>query len=116
MKRLSDFKDEEGVAVVAKLLNPIANIVTNAKNAKANKEAPIAFVASMLENSPKDVMEIFAILNEVPPEEYHCTGASLMGDTIKLASDAELMALFGLQSQTETSSGSASESTEGLQE
>lgn len=114
MKRLSEFENEQGVIVVAKLLQPIARIVANASKIDREKSA-IEFVGSMLENNPRDTMEIFAILSETPVEEYHCNGASLLGDTVKLASDKELMALFGLQSQTPTSSGSASETTEGQQ-
>ena len=113
MKKLSDFKDADGVAVVAKLLRPIGELLKNVKGLKY--ETPIEFISLLLEKNPKPVMEIFAIMNEVPPDEYHCTGVSLMVDTLTLASDKELMELFGLQSQTQTSSGSASENTEGIQ-
>ena len=112
MKRLSEFENEQGVIVVAKLLQPIARIVAKAKDMDRNKSA-IEFVSMMLEQSPKETMEIFAILSETPVEEYHCSGASLLADTLKLASDKELMELFGLQSQTPTSSGSAMETSEG---
>lgn len=113
MKKLSDFKDADGVAVVAKLLRPIAEILRSAKGMKF--ESPIDFVTGVLEENPKAVMQVFAIMNEIPPDEYHCTGASLMVDTLTLASDEELMELFGLRSQTTTSSGSVSASTEGQQ-
>lgn len=113
MKKLSEFQNEDGVVVVAKLLSPIFNIVTKVKDFRDDM-TQIQFVTMMLEKSPKDVMEIFAILSEVPVEEYSCNGASIMRDTITLASDKELMSLFGLQSQTPTSFGSASETTEAL--
>lgn len=111
MKRLSDFKDADGVAVVAKLLKPIGELLMSAKGMKY--ETPLEFISNLLEKNPKAIMAIFAIMHEVPPDEYHCSGASLMADTLTLASDVELMELFGLQSQTKTSSGSVSESTEG---
>ena len=109
MKRLSEFKNEEGIVVVARLLQPIFRIVAGME--KPDGMSSIEYVSKMLEKNPKDVMEIFAILSEVPVEEYSCNGASVMMDALKLASDKELMSLFGLQSQTQTSSGSASEST-----
>lgn len=117
MKQLSEFKNEEGVVVVAKLLEPIARIVTalKKKGIKPGGNA-IAFLSSLLAENPRDVMEIFAILSEVPVEEYQCNGASLLMDTVKLASDNEFMGLFGLQGQTPTSSGSASEITEDPEE
>lgn len=113
MKRLSEFENEDGVVVVAKLLKPIANIVAKVKDIKnPDGMSPIEFVTLMLENSPADVMEIFAILSETPVAEYRCNAASILADTITLASDKELMSLFGLQSQTPTSFGSASETAE----
>lgn len=111
MKQLSEFRNEQGVVVVAKLLSPISRIILKMKDARPTG-TPIEFVTELLEASPKDIMEIFAILSETPVEEYECNGASLLADTIKLASDKEFMNLFGLQSQTQTSSGSVSENTE----
>ncbi len=113
MKQLSEFKNEDGVVVVAKLLSPISRIVLkmNGEGKKPQGNA-VDFLSQMLSESPKDVIEIFAILSEVPVEEYECSAASLLLDTIKLAADKEFLELFGLQSQTPTSSGSALENTE----
>lgn len=119
MKQLSEFKNEDGVRVVAKLLNPIGRIVLQIKDNKDEKGKPknrVEFLSQALEECPKDIMEIFAILSETPVEKYECNAASLLMDTIKLAADNEFMELFGLQSQTPTSSGSASENTEAHQE
>ena len=117
MKQLSEFKNEQGVIVVAQLLNPISRIVLKMKDA-GEKPAKnrVEFLSQALAESPKDIMEIFAILSETPVEKYECNAASLLKDTIKLAADNEFMELFGLQSQTPTSSGSASENTEAHQE
>lgn len=117
MKQLSEFQNEEGVIVVAKLLQPIARIVSTMREAgKKPKGKPVEFLSQVLSDSPKDIIEIFAILSETPVEEYKCSAATLLMDTVKLASDKEFMSLFGLQSQTQTSSGSASASTEDHQE
>ena len=114
MKRLSEFKNEEGVRVIAKLLQPVFRIGQKVKDIpRPVGMTAIELVSIWLENCPEDVIEIFAILSETPVEEYECNGASIMANTLKLASDTELMELFGLQSQTQTSSGSASETTEG---
>lgn len=111
MKKLSEFKNEKGVAVIADLLAPIARMAQNIQG--IDNESPLGFVSEMLKRNPKEIIEIFAILSETPVEEYECDGASLLANTITLASDKELMELFGLQSQTKTSSGSASETIEG---
>ena len=113
MKQLSEFKNEDGVVVVAKLMNPIYNMVSVLRGKGLKPEGtPIEFLSKALSECPKHVMEIFAILSETPVEEYECNGASLLMDTVKLASDKEFMSLFGLQSQTPTSFGSVLESTE----
>ncbi len=117
MKQLSEFKNEQGVIIVAKLLAPISRIVLSMKdNGKKPSGAPIEFISSLLAENPEDIMEIFAILSEVPPDEYECNAATLLKDTVTLASDKEFIGLFGLQSQTPTSSGSASVNTEDHQE
>ena len=110
MKKLSEFKDEQGAVVVAKLLPPIFEIIQNAANEDAKSKKPIDFVSAILQNSPQETMKIFAILSEVEPEDYHTNAAEILGNVVKLATDEDLMALFGLQRQTVTSSGSASES------
>lgn len=117
MKQLSQFKNEDGVIVVAKLLNPISRIVLKMKDeGKKPEGSAVGFLSQVLADSPKDIIEIFAILSETPVENYECNAASLLMDTIKLAADKEFMELFGLQSQTPTSSGSVSGSTEGQPE
>lgn len=115
MKQLSEFKNEDGVRVVAKLLNPIGRIVLKMKDNKDENGKPknrVEFLSQALEECPKDVIEIFAILSETDVDKYECNAASMLMDTLTLAADAEFMQLFGLQSQTPTSSGSASENTE----
>lgn len=118
--RLSEFKDEKGIEVVAKLLIPISKIVSNPENAAAQKRVKeengnmMGFAASLLQNSPKDVMDMLAILDDKSPDNYHCSAATVLMDVFYMISDPELLALFGLQRQTPASSGSASESTEAL--
>lgn len=113
MKKLSEFKNEEGVRVIARLLQPIFRIVQKVKDIpRPEGMTAMELVSIWLEKCPADIIEIFAILSETPVEEYECNGASIMANALKLASDTELMELFGLQSQTQTSSGSASETTE----
>lgn len=114
--KLSDFKDEKGVEVVAKLLVPIGNIANNAKNADAKDKGGLAFASALLQNNKRDVMDMFAILNDADPKDYHCDGATVLADTFNMISDPALLALFGLQRQTPASSGSASTTGEAAEE
>lgn len=116
--KLSDFKDEKGVEIAAKLLPSITNIVTNEKTAAVQKAMEgtngnlMEFASAMLQNSPRDVMNMLAILHEHDKKEYHCSAATVLVDTLSMITDPDLLALFGLQGQTPASSGSASENTE----
>ncbi len=110
--KLSEFKDEKGIEVVAKLLVPISNIAKNKGNVEAKGKSLIEFAAAMLQNNQKDVKDMLAILADADPAEYHCSAASVLVDVLNMLNDPELMQLFGLQSKTPASAGSASESTE----
>lgn len=114
--RLSDFKDEEAIEVVADLLEPISKIVSNQETSEARGGGMIGFASTMLKNSKRDVMDMLAILSKQDPAEYHCTAATVFKDVLDMLNDPELMQLFGLRRQTAASSGSASESTEGQEE
>lgn len=114
--RLSNFRDERAIEVVADLLIPIQKIASNPEIAKAKDGKVIELAAAMLKNSKREVMDMLAILNDVPPSEYHCTAATVMRDVLDMFSDPDLRELFGLQSQTTALSGSALENTEGQSE
>jgi hypothetical protein len=108
--KLSDFKDDEAFEVVAQLLVPISNITGN--GVKKDGKTVAEYASELLKANKDDVKSIFAILNRTNAEDYHCTAASLMVDLVEMLADPELRVLFGLQSGTMASSGSASVSTE----
>ena len=110
--KLSEFKDEKGIEVVAKLLVPICNIAKSKEVAEAKGKSAIEFASAMLQNNAKDVMTMLAILDDKDPEQYHCSAASVLVDVFNMLNDPELIQLFGLRSETPASSGSASENTE----
>ena len=115
MKKLSDFKDEKSFVVVAQLLEPIMPIETTPENGKFKDEQNgFKMFSGFLANSPKAMMDIFAILSEQDVETYHCDGVEVAKNLMTLVSDSRLSKLFTSQGQTgdATSSGSASENTE----
>ena len=111
--KLSEFKDEKAVEVVAKLLVPIGNIATDKEMAEAQRTARHMgeFASFALQKHARDVLDMLAHLNGQDPEDFHCSAATVMRDVMNMFSDPELMALFGLQRQNPASSGSASENT-----
>lgn len=114
MKKLSEFKGDAGIDVVADLLPYIEEIVRNPENRAARSKDKIHFASTILKNSKPAVKGIFAVLNEMPVDEYEISAASILVDTLTLLNDETLLVLFGLQSKSPkpASSGSVSESTE----
>lgn len=114
MKKLSDFSGEKGIRVASQVLSRIMRVLGNAKNLdmKGERNAVIMFTAFM-ENSPKEMQEIFAILSEKDPDEYECDAAEAMMNMLILANDPIIVQLFSSQRQKgdATSSGSASGNT-----
>lgn len=111
--KLKDFKGEKGIEVVGKLLIPVMNIVGNPKNSGA--DAPtnvIAQISGFFTNNPKDVMEVLAILDDQPIDGYEINAQTALKKLLSWFDDPELMGLFGLRSETKTSSGSATTTTE----
>jgi len=115
--KLSEFKDEKAIEVVAALMEPVGNIAANPENKKAREDGGTVahFAGALLRNNPKDIMNMLAILDDKDPADYHCTAATILMDTFNMLSDPELMTLFGLQRQTPAFSGSALETTEAPQ-
>lgn len=110
IKKLSEFKDEEAIVTVSKLIAPVMKIVVNSKNKELQAKGPFEMFSGFFANSPKYMKEIFAILSGVDPDQYHCDGIEVAKNIMVLVSDDRLLELFTSQEQTEavTSSGSAS--------
>lgn len=110
MKKLAEFKDEAGLEVAAALLEPISKIAANAANVEARGQSVIEFASAMLRNSPEEVKTILAIMDEQNREEYHYSAGTVLAGLVGILGDPDMMALFGLRSQTPDSSGYALES------
>ena len=120
--KLSDFRGEEAIEVLAEIIEPLALICADpeiaALNQKEGGTPMLAYVKPMLKNHSKEVIEILAILNKQPTEEYKAglTLATLPLQVLELINDPEIQNLFYSQSQspidTSAISGSVTENTE----
>lgn len=110
--KLTDFKGTKGIEVVGKLLIPITNILGNPDNGAAAASGNlITQVSAFFRNNPKDVLEVLAIMDDKDPKNYDITAQDALAKLLSWFDDPELLGLFGLQSQPETSSGSATMTT-----
>jgi len=109
--KLSEIKGEQAFDVLAEIIEPIADITADGEFVKIAKTSTKAKVAAhVIKNHKKECIQIMAALNLKKVEEFEFSLLTLPKMLIELFDDDEVMALFQQQSQTETSSGSASES------
>ena len=113
MKKLSEYKDEEAIELLADIIEPISVIFSDDKVKTVYRETrnKLLTIKCVLKNHAKEVIDILAILENTPREEYHCNIASLPITLVEIMNDEELKDFFVSQSQTimEEPSGSAME-------
>ena len=113
--RLSDFKGEAALELLADLIEPAGEILSDKAVADAYRgKNKLKAVSIAIKNHKTAVMRIMATLDGVPVEEFKCNVFTLPIKLMEIMNDPELGLLFGSQGQTgdATSSGSASENTE----
>lgn len=109
--KLSDYKDEEALDILADLIEPAAEIFSDKQIAMMlkNNIAPIKAVRLAIKKHKQAVIEIMAILEGVPVADFHCNIFTLPLQLLDILNDKDLMNFFSLQGQMteEDSSGSA---------
>lgn len=113
--KLLEVTGAEAFEMMADLFDPITDIASDAEILKCiqtNQRAKAIKFA--LKNHAKAMTEIMAICEGVPLAEYHKTLPEMMVDVITVMNHPIVADLFTSQAQNnETSSGSATENTEG---
>lgn len=114
--KLSEIKNEEAIDVLADIIEPLAEILSDKELAKAiqKKEKAIKGVSIAIKNHKSEVIQILARLDGVPVEDYSCNVFTLPIKVMELLNDKELLDFFKSQGQviTDVSFGSATENTE----
>lgn len=122
--KLSDYKGEEAIEILADIIDPLTAILGDkdmrklAADNKGKKLPPIAYIKPMLKNHPKEIIEVLAGIEKEPVEEYKkkINGLTLPIKLLELVNDPQMQSLFTSQGQTDMilkpHSGSATENTE----
>lgn len=119
--RLSDYKGEDALDVMADIIEPLANILADEEIQALSKQENtplIAMVKPAIKNHKKDLIAILARLENKPADEYAKTMNlfTLPKQVLDLVSDPEVQSLFQSQGQMQTNSAadltSAMENTE----
>ena len=108
--KLSEIKGEKAIEVFADLLEPASRILSDEEvlNSIKEKEPQVIIIKKMLKNHSKDVIEMLAILDDVPVEEYEVNFITLPAKLVELFNDEAINELFTSQSQNLISDGSGS--------
>lgn len=113
--KLSDFKDEKALELLADLIEPAAEIFSDTEIRKtASGKSYAAVVGVAIKRHKSAVLAILAALDGVPVEEYHCNVMTLPMKLLEIVNDPDMMQLFQFAGQTEEQnpSGSLMENTE----
>ena len=116
MKKLSEYKDEEALDMLADLIDPVIDIFGDKEVAKYFRGGVIIKAVQVaIKNHKKSVIKMLAILEGVPESEYHCNLLTLPRVLLDVFNDPELKDFFTEQSEEKTleePSGSVTENTE----
>ena len=113
--KLSEIKGEKAIEVFGDLLEPVSNILADEKitNSIKQNENKVTIVKKILKNHPKEIINIMAILDDVPVEKYEVNFATLPMKLLDIFNDEMFTDLFTFQGQSEIEerSGSVTEGT-----
>lgn len=117
--RISDFKNEDAIELVADLIEPIGDLISHkeVREAIESGQNRLTIAKTMLSCGKSEVMTILATLNGVPVSEFTCNPISIFKDLLILLNDPEMseFADFFMSAQTPTikdASGFVAENTQ----
>lgn len=115
MKKLSEYRDEDALDLLADIIDPVTEILADKEVVNTFlKKTKLQGISLAIKKHKKAVIRCLAILNGVSVEEYHCNIITLPKTILEIINDKDLMVFFKSQSQEmeEESFGSATESGE----
>lgn len=115
--KLSEYKNEDALDLLADLLDPVSTIFSDTKLVKIvqGEGTKIQAIKYALKEYKKEIIEILSRLDGVEPKDYKASLPQMISELLELLNDKEMVGFFTQQGQQmdETSSGSAMENTKG---
>lgn len=107
--KISDFKNEEALDLLADILEPASEIIADeeVKKAYKNKENKLTLAKIIIKNHKSAIIEILARLDGKAVEEYTCNVFTLPIKLIEMLNDEELVTFFNSSAGTEENNVSA---------
>lgn len=99
--RLSDYKNEEAIDVLADIIEPASYIMADPKVSEMfdSGKPKLLLVRYALKEHKQDVINLIAALHQKPVDELNFTIVSLVKDLLDIVNDPELQQVFTLQGQ-----------------
>ena len=109
--KLSEYQGEAALDVLADLIEPVGEIMSDKEIGKVFKKNRPKAIALAIKKHKKAVIQIMATMDGVSVEEYKCNVLTLPVKILEILNDPALVQLFTYQGQTggAKSSGSVSE-------
>ena len=115
--RLSDYKNEEALDLIAEIIEPASAIMSDEKVMEMvrGKKNKMLLVSYILKHHKDSTMEVIAALHRTTKDKVQFNAVSVINDLLDVLNDPEIEMLFSSQGQTSDTSGSATETTTGVQ-
>lgn len=114
MNEIKSRSNEESLDLFADLLEPVAEILADAEVKEAFESKKIRGVKVAIKNHKAEVVQILALIDGIPVEEYKVNVFTLPLKLLELLNKPEVAELFQSQGQMKVAatSGSATVNTE----
>lgn len=94
--KLSEIKGERAIEVFADLLEPVGKILSDKEIVEAiqNNESRMLIIQKLLKMHSREVIEMLAIVDGVPVDEYEVNFVTLPAKLIEMFNDEAITELF----------------------
>lgn len=111
--KLSEYKGEEAIELLADILEPTVEIFADddVRKAITNDEPKMKIISKVLKSHKKEIIQIMARMDNTPVEKYEVNVLTLPKKVLEILNDEDLNGFFKSQYQStvENASGSATE-------
>lgn len=93
--KLSEYKNEQALDILADILEPSAKIFSDKDVKKAFETGDkIKGIKAAIKTHKSEIIEILAVLDGVPVAEYECNVLTLPIKLLEILNDTDLMSFF----------------------
>lgn len=98
-KKFSDFTNEKAGEMLGEMIEPASEIFSDIDFLESMKKSIAAGAATALKKHSKEVIDILAVYDGIPREEYTVNPFQILKKLMALLKESELMSAFTLQEQ-----------------